>query len=80
MRIVALPMPAAMRPALTPISAPADLDAVAAAPAGLTLQGWVALDAQGNRTTVRLANQRYGAPVGDEAFRWDDPRKRGRPS
>lgn len=46
------------------------------APAGLTLQGWVALDAQGNRTTVRLANQRYGMPVGDEAFRWDDPRKR----
>ena len=50
----------------------------AGAPAGLTLQGWVALDAQGNRTTVRLSNQRYGATVGDEAFRWNDPRKRGR--
>lgn len=48
------------------------------APAGLTLQGWVALDSQGNRTTVRLSNQRYGVPVGDEAFRWDDPRKGGR--
>lgn len=50
----------------------------AGAPAGLTLQGWVALDAQGNRTTIRLSNQRYGAAVGDEAFRWNDPRKRGR--
>ena len=46
------------------------------APAGLTLQGWVALDSQGNRTTVRLTNQRYGAPIGDETFRWNDPRKR----
>ncbi|HEX8387383.1 MAG TPA: outer membrane lipoprotein carrier protein LolA [Sphingomonas sp.] len=45
------------------------------APAGLTLQGWVALDSQGNRTTVRLSNQRYGVPIGDEAFRWRDPRK-----
>lgn len=51
----------------------------AGAPAGLTLQGWVALDAQGNRTTVRLSNQRYGAAVGDEAFRWDDPRRAKRP-
>lgn len=45
-----------------------------AAPGGLTLTGWVALDAQGNRTSVRLANQRYNGPVGDETFRWDDPR------
>ena len=45
-------------------------------PGGLTLTGWVALDAQGNRTTVRLSNQRYNGPVGDEAFRWDDPRSR----
>ena len=49
----------------------------ASAPAGLTLQGWVALDSQGNRTTVRLTNQRYGVPIGDETFRWNDPRKRG---
>lgn len=49
----------------------------AAAPAGLTLQGWVALDSQGNRTTVRLSGQRYGAAVGDEAFRWNDPRRKG---
>lgn len=43
-------------------------------PGGLKLTGWVALDAQGNRTTVRLSNQRYNGAVGDEAFRWDDPR------
>jgi outer membrane lipoprotein-sorting protein len=48
----------------------------AGAPGGLSLSGWVALDAQGNRTTVRLSNQRYNGPVSDEAFRWDDPRKK----
>ena len=46
----------------------------AAAPAGMTLQGWVALDSQNNRTTVRLSNQRYGVPVASNAFRWVDPR------
>ncbi|WP_425229031.1 LolA family protein [Sphingomonas sp.] len=44
------------------------------APAGLTLQGWVALDSQGNRTTVRLSNQRFGGAVAADAFRWNDPR------
>ena len=44
------------------------------APAGLALQGWVALDSQGNRTTVRLSNQRFGAAVNDGTFRWNDPR------
>lgn len=44
------------------------------APAGLRLQGWIALDGQNNRTSVRLSNQRFNAPVGDEAFRWRDPR------
>ena len=48
-----------------------------AGPAGLTLQGWVALDNQNNRTTIRLADQRYGANVSDAMFRWNDPRKRG---
>jgi outer membrane lipoprotein-sorting protein len=51
----------------------------AGAPAGLELFGWVALDAQNNRTAVRLTNQRYGVPVDDSAFRWSDPRPRGRP-
>lgn len=46
------------------------------APGGLMLEGWVALDAQNNRTTVRLANQAVNAPVSDETFRFDDPRKR----
>lgn len=44
-------------------------------PAGLNLQGWVALDSQNNRTTVRLNNQRYGVAVADNAFRWTDPRR-----
>lgn len=48
------------------------------APAGLMLQGWVALDSQGNRTTIRLANQRFNAPVSDGTFRWNDPRRQGR--
>ncbi len=47
------------------------------APGGLMLQGWVALDSQNNRTTVRLSNQRFNAPVSDGAFRWNDPRKSG---
>ena len=49
----------------------------AGGPAGLTLQGWVALDSQNNRTTVRLSGQRYGESVADNAFRWNDPRRSG---
>jgi outer membrane lipoprotein-sorting protein len=48
-------------------------------PAGLTLQGWVALDSQNNRTTIRLSDQRYGVPVSDGTFRWNDPRRSGSP-
>tara|TARA_R110000782_G_scaffold268047_2_gene364027 strand:+ start:3633 stop:4292 length:660 start_codon:yes stop_codon:yes gene_type:complete len=51
----------------------------ASAPAGLELYGWVARDAQGNRTAVRLSAQNYNAPVDDSAFRWKDPRVKGRP-
>ena len=47
-------------------------------PGGLQLYGWVALDAQNNRTTVRLSYQRYGVSVADSAFRWTDPRPKGR--
>ena len=47
------------------------------APGGLMLNGWVALDSQNNRTTVRLANQRFNMAVSDGAFRWNDPRRRG---
>jgi len=46
----------------------------ARAPAGLRLFGWVALDAQRNRTSVRLTNLAYNQPVADSAFRWRDPR------
>jgi outer membrane lipoprotein-sorting protein len=46
----------------------------AGAPGGLELVSWVALDSQNKRTTIRLANHRYGIPLPDNAFRWTDPR------
>ena len=49
----------------------------AAAPAGLAMQGWVMLDSQGNRTTIKLSNQRFNQPVSDGMFRWNDPRSKG---
>ncbi|MFZ2996554.1 LolA family protein [Sphingobium sp.] len=50
----------------------------AGGPQGLRLYGWVALDSQNNRTAIRLTNQRYGVAVADSAFRWTDPRPKGR--
>lgn len=50
----------------------------AAAPGGMELVSWVALDSQNNRTTVRLANHRYGVDVSDSTFRFKDPRRTGR--
>jgi outer membrane lipoprotein-sorting protein len=50
----------------------------AGAPGGIVLEGWVALDAQNNRTTVRLSNQRLNVPVAETSFRWDDPRPKKR--
>ncbi len=50
------------------------------APGGLMLQGWAALDSQGNRTTIRLTDQRFNVPVADSTFRWTDPRRQGRAS
>jgi outer membrane lipoprotein-sorting protein len=47
----------------------------AAAPGGLQLSHWVALDAQNNRTTVRLANHRYGLNIAESTFTFRDPRK-----
>ena len=47
----------------------------ASAPGGLQLTNWVALDAQNNRTTVRLRNHRYGMSVADSAFTYEDPRR-----
>lgn len=49
----------------------------ASAPGGLMLQGWVALDSQNNRTTIRLANQRFNTAVDEGTFRWRDPRRSG---
>ena len=48
----------------------------AGGPAGLMLQGWVQLDGQGNRTTIRLSGQRFNAPVSDNSFRFNDPRRK----
>jgi outer membrane lipoprotein-sorting protein len=52
----------------------------AGAPGGLELTSWVALDAQNQRTTVRLSNQRYGMAVADSAFRYKEPRSSSRRS
>ncbi|WP_147160784.1 LolA family protein [Novosphingobium sediminis] len=48
------------------------------APGGWELNSWVALDSQNRRTTVRLANQRYGVALPSNIFRWNDPRGTGR--
>ena len=48
------------------------------APGGLQLTHWVALDAQNHRTTVRLANHRYGVSVPDGTFNFRDPRRSSR--
>ncbi|EJL20711.1 outer membrane lipoprotein carrier protein LolA [Novosphingobium sp. AP12] len=50
----------------------------ASAPGGLELTYWVALDSQNKRTTIALSNQRYGVPVTDADFRWNDPRPKTR--
>jgi outer membrane lipoprotein-sorting protein len=50
----------------------------ASAPGGLELSSWVALDAQNTRTTVRLANHRYGVSVPDSTFTFRDPRRTSR--
>jgi len=46
----------------------------AGSPGGLKLTSWVALDAQNQRTTVRLSNQRYGMAVPDSTFTYTDTR------
>lgn len=49
----------------------------ASAPGGLSLVGWVALDSQNKRTTIRLSGQQYNVAVADTAFAWTDPRSKG---
>ena len=51
----------------------------ASAPGGLVLTGWTTLDAQNNRTTIRLTNPRFNVPVADSVFRYTDPRRRSGP-
>jgi outer membrane lipoprotein-sorting protein len=41
----------------------------AGAPGGLELMAWQTIDAQNRRTTIRLANHRYGIPLDDSLFR-----------
>jgi outer membrane lipoprotein-sorting protein len=45
------------------------------APGGMELTSWVALDSQNKRTTIRLANQRYGVAIPANAFSYTDPRR-----
>jgi outer membrane lipoprotein-sorting protein len=49
---------------------------IAGAPGGLMLQGWTMVDAQNNRTIVKLSNQRFNIAVADSAFNWTDPRRK----
>ena len=49
-----------------------------ASPGGLLLEGWTAIDAQNKRTTVKLDSQRYNVAVGENAFTFAEPKKRGR--
>jgi len=48
------------------------------APGGLMMQGWVALDAQNNRTTVRLSKQVFNTPVSEQSFRFNEPTRTNR--
>lgn len=48
---------------------------VPSAPAGLLLSGWTSIDAQKNRSTVKLSSHRFNVAVADSAFTFVDPRK-----
>ena len=48
----------------------------AGAPGGLQLEGWQTLDAQSRRTSLRLTGHQYGVALGDDLFRFIDPRAR----
>jgi outer membrane lipoprotein-sorting protein len=50
-----------------------------AAPGGLALTGWTALDAQNNRTEVALSDIRYNVAVPGSSFGFRDPRTHGLP-
>ena len=46
----------------------------AGAPGGLELSSWAMLDSQNAKTIVTLSNQHYGVALGDNAFKYNDPR------
>lgn len=50
-----------------------------AAPGGLALLGWTALDAQNNRTDVKLNATRYNVAVPGASFTFRDPRAKTLP-
>ena len=45
-------------------------------PAGLTLEGWTAIDAQNKTTKVRLNGQRYNVAVPESAFTYAEPKRK----
>jgi outer membrane lipoprotein-sorting protein len=47
-----------------------------AAPGGLQMYGWTAVDPQGHRTTVKLSDVRYNVAVPDSAFTYIEPKKK----
>jgi outer membrane lipoprotein-sorting protein len=47
-----------------------------AAPGGLQMYGWTAVDPQGHRTTVKLSDVRYNVAVPDSAFTYVEPKKK----
>ena len=51
----------------------------AAAPGGLALLGWTAIDAQNNRTDIKLSGTRYNIAVPASGFGFRDPRARSLP-
>jgi outer membrane lipoprotein-sorting protein len=48
----------------------------AAAPGGLQLYGWTAIDGQNRRTTVKLSDVRYNVAVPESAFTYAEPKKK----
>jgi outer membrane lipoprotein-sorting protein len=48
----------------------------AAAPGGLQLEGWTAIDAQNKRTTVKLDGQRFNVVIPASAFTYAEPKRR----
>lgn len=48
---------------------------ITSAPAGLLLQGWTMIDAQNNRTTVKLSGHRFNTAIADSLFRFTPPKK-----